>query len=105
MQFKGDFESRVTLGRAQWITLIEANDALATLRIGLTHDPESCTTERHIEFAAVTKVVSEWAEEKDDCMESIIGAHEDQNGNQLRYMFQTEKRELWIWASERALIV
>lgn len=44
------------------------------------------------------------ADREEECMESIIRAHEDRDGELLRYMFHTEQRELWIWASEPATI-
>ncbi len=104
LPMKTTFEAGVTLGRAQWITSIEADEAMKRLWIGLTHHPESHATERRIEFHGVTKVVSEWSERDDGCMESILGANEDHDGQQLRYMLVTEQRALTIWASEPATI-
>lgn len=98
------FEDRVTLGLAQWITLIETNGATGTLRIGLTHQPQNPETERCITFTGVTNVQSEWFGRDDECMESLLGIHEDHDENQLRYMFHTEQRELWIWATKSATI-
>ena len=98
------FEDQVTLGRAQWITLIEMNDASGTLRICLTHHPDSPVPERCITFTGVTNVTSDWFDRDDECVESLIGIHEHQDANQFRYMFHTEKRELWIWATKPAAI-
>lgn len=100
-----NFEDRITRGLAQWITFVEVDEAAETVRIGLTHNPEIGATEKLITFAEVTKVDSDWFERDDDCMESVIGAHEDQIGEQMRYMFHSEQRELWIWARQIATIV
>lgn len=98
------FEDRITLGLAQWITLFKTEDAVESLRIGLTHNPEDSATERSIYFTAVTKVVSEWYDRDDGCMETIIGAHEGIDAEQLRYTLHTDQRELWIWAKHPAVI-
>ncbi len=98
------FEDQVTLGRAQWITLIEMNDASGTLRICLTHHPDSPVPVRCITFTGVTNVTSDWFDRDDECVESLIGMHEHQDANQFRYMFHTEQRELWIWATKPAAI-
>lgn len=104
IDMSGSFEDRVTLGLAQWITLVETDDTAESLRIDLTHNPEDPATERSIYFTGVTKVVSEWEDRDDRCMESIIGAHEDVEGDQLRYMFHTEQRGLFIWAKRPATV-
>lgn len=91
-------------GLAQWITFVEINQVMGTCRIGLTHNPEDPATERTVEFTAVTNVFSEWDDRDDECMESIIGAHEDNEGDQLRYMFRTTQRELLIWTTHPAII-
>ncbi len=99
------FEDRVTLGVAQWITLIEMNSDLGTLRICLTHHPDNPEPERCITFSSVTNVTSAWFDRDDKCMESLIGIHEEHDANQLRYLFHTEQRELWIWTTKPATIM
>lgn len=98
------FEDRVTLGLAQWITFVEINESAESLRIGLTHNPEDSATEKSIYFTGVTRVVSNWVDRDDGCLESIIGAHEECEGDQLRYTIHTEQRELCIWARHTAAI-
>lgn len=98
------FEDRITLGLAQWITLVETDEAAQSLRIGLTHNPEDSATERSLYFTAVTKVVSEWHDPEEGCMETIIGAHEDKYGQQLQYLLHTDQRELLICADQPVVI-
>ena len=98
------FEDRITLGLVQWITLVEANDSAESLRIGLTHNPEKSATEKSLYFTGVTQVVSEWEDRNDECMESIIAAHEEKDGEQRRYLFHTEQRRLWIWTKHPVAI-
>lgn len=74
------------------------------MRIGLTHHPEISATETVIDFIAVTKIEWTWDDQDDESMESIIGAHEDVNGEGMRYMFRTDQRELLIWSEQPATI-
>ncbi len=75
-----------------------------TLCICLTHHPDSPEPERCITLTGVTSVKSDWFDRDDECMESLIGIHEHQDANRFRYMFHTEQRELWIWATKPATI-
>ncbi|MEZ6142641.1 MAG: hypothetical protein R3B84_18935 [Zavarzinella sp.] len=99
-----NFEDRITGDFAQWITFVTSDDSSSTVRIGLTHNPEISTTEKLIEFIAVTKIESTWDDQDDECMESIIGAHEDMDGECMRYTFHTEQRDLLIWSELPASI-
>lgn len=87
----------MTLGLAQWITLVETDDATESLRIEITHYPERQTSERVICFNSVSKILFDWEDRDDGCLESIIGAFEDIDGDQLRYMIRTDQRTIWIW--------
>ena len=94
-----EFEERITRGYAQWITAIEHDQTRASMTIGLTKNPEFNRTEILIVFAGVVRTLSDWANREDDCMESIIGVHEETIDDMLRYCFHTEQRELLIWTT------
>ena len=71
-----DFEDRVTQGWSQWITFFDHDSAKNQVRIGLTEHPEFAKSERILLFQGVHKLISNWHERDDECMDTIIGAEE-----------------------------
>jgi hypothetical protein len=89
-----DFEQVLTRGMAQWITAFSHDQASRSLVGGLTHDPEHSKTERVARFAGVDNLVHGWQDRDDQCMETLIGAHETSTADGFAYLLNTDQREI-----------
>ncbi|MHA3774479.1 hypothetical protein ACXR0O_23455 [Verrucomicrobiota bacterium sgz303538] len=91
------FEASVTAGRAQWICSFKYNEAERKLAIGLFYDPDhQSEATRILEFESVVEVKDRWTDRDDQCIEGILGAHEELSGMNRRYTFVTDQREIEI---------
>ena len=70
----------------------------------MTHDPECSATQRIVRFADVPAVADSWIDRDDNCMESLIGAHERETTSGIRYSLVTDQREITFEAGKRAVI-
>jgi hypothetical protein len=98
------FEDAVTQGRAQWLTLVKHDPIAKEFVVELTHDPERSVTQRIVRFAGVPSVEDSWIDRDDNCVETLIGAHEDQTSSGIRYVLVTDQREITFEAREKATI-
>ncbi len=92
------------VGQARWITSFAHDATTQSLVVGLTSDPETYETDRVLEFREVRSVCDHWIDRDDECMESLLGAHETQRGSDFRYVLMTEQREIEILAGTKGLI-
>ena len=97
-----DFEQVLTRGLAQWITTFSHDQASRSLVVGFTHDPEHSKTERVARFAGVDKLVHRWQDRDDQCMETLIGAHETSTAGGSTYLLVTDQREIEFTAAVQA---
>jgi len=98
------FEDEVTRGQAQWLTSVKYDPAAREFIVGLTHDPESAATQLVVYFAEVTLVTDSWVDRDDNCIESLIGAHEEETSSGIRYTLVTQQREITFEAGQRARV-
>jgi hypothetical protein len=61
--------------------------------IRVVDNPDNCQSERELKWKGVRKIDIHLDEEDldDNCMDSIIGIHEDPTGNQYNIYIQTDK--------------
>jgi hypothetical protein len=100
----GNFEDAVTAGKAHWITSFTYDAVAGRLVVGLTHDPECSQTERVLEFDEVANISHRWTDRDDECMEGLLGAHEEESGPIIRYTLVTDQREIEVRATTRGSI-
>jgi hypothetical protein len=98
------FEDAVTHGLAQWLTFVKHDHITRDLVVELTHDPGSLATQRIIRFADVTTVEDCWIDRDDGCMETLMGAHENETGSDFRYTLVTDQREITFKTGKRGMI-
>lgn len=94
----------MTQGWAQWLTLVKHDPTSKEFVVELTHDPEPSVTQRVVRFAGVASVENCWIHHEDDCMETLIGAHEEETSSGMRYVLVTDQREITFDASKKAAI-
>ena len=98
------FEDAATQGCAQWLTLVNYDASTKEYVVELTHDPQHSVTQRVIRFAGVPSIEESWIDRDDDCMETLIAAHEDETGIGVRYVIVTDQREITFDAVNKATI-
>jgi hypothetical protein len=98
------FEDTVTQNRAQWLTLVRHDPIAKEFVVELTDDPERSVTQRIVRFAGVPSVEDSWVDRDDDCIETLIGAHEDEISSGIRYVLVTDQREITVVAGMKATI-
>lgn len=98
------FEDEVTRGQAQWLTSAKYDPSAKEFVVGLTHDPERSEIQRVLHFSEVQVVRDFWTDREDNCMEGLIGAHEQRTNSGLRYTLVTDQREITFEAGKRVRI-
>src|SRR5579859_1096974 len=73
-----DFEQSIVRGRAHWITCVVHEPTSSRLVIRLTDNGDSFKPTRAIEFLDIQQLEIRWICREDDCIEGLLGAHEEE---------------------------
>ena len=98
-----DFEQSVVRGRAHWITSFVYEPAASRLVIQLTDNVDSREPTRVIELIDIQQLETHWTDRDDNCMEGLLGAHEEEVGGIVRYLFVTDQREVELTIRKKAV--
>jgi len=87
-------EDRVMRDGVCYIHSLRHTDANLSLKF--LADPSGSTIARVLTFSRVQAYQEEWYERDDDCIEMLIGLHEEVKKDGVDYMLHTDQRELWF---------
>lgn len=68
------------------------------LHIKFPGDPEETGIVRELSFAGIKEYGEDWYERDDECIEMLLGLHEEPEGAGVEYMLHTDRRELWFYS-------
>jgi hypothetical protein len=98
------FEQSIVRGRAHWITSLVYEPAASRLVIQLTDNVDSREPTRVIELIDIQQLEIHWTDRDENCIEGLLGAHEEEVAGIVRYLFVTDQREIELTTHKKAAI-
>lgn len=72
--------------------------AVSDLHIKFLGDPEESSIVRELCFSEVKEYREDWYERDEECIELLMGLHEELKGAGVEYMLHTNQRELCFYS-------
>jgi hypothetical protein len=99
-----DFEQSITRGKAHWIASVVHEPASSRLVILFSDNEDSSTPTRAVEFFDIRQLESRWTDQREGWLEGLLGAHEEELADGIRYRLVTDQREIGMIAGRKAVV-
>lgn len=99
-----DFEQSITRGKAHWIASVVHEPASSRLVVSFSDNVDSLRPTRAIEFFDIRQLESQWTDRREGWLEGLLGAHEEELADGIRYLLVTDQREIRVIVGRRAVV-
>jgi hypothetical protein len=88
-------EDRVMRGNVFHIQHLDFSGS--ELRVSFFGDPNESVIVRELTFFDIKEYKEDWFDRDDNCIEGLLGLHENPKGIGVEYMLHTDQRILWFY--------